>query len=126
MLTDFLKNLGLVTLPFSIYFAWTRVGHKVAASYSWHVGKFTASGIGSVTLINMKDRPLTIFEIHAVMGDVFLQIREFSPPLIIKAMKAMRIDTGPASNRRLGPEIYEWNLLHGRKAGIDIYLSNAS
>jgi hypothetical protein len=74
----------------------------------------------------MKDRPLAIFEVHAVMDDLSFQIKEFSPPLILKAMEAICVDAEPVSNRRLGVEIYDWHPLPGRKAAVDIYLSTSS
>jgi hypothetical protein len=57
MLLEFLKNAGLLSLmvlPFSLYFNWQKIGYKVAASCSWHGGTFMASGIGTITLINMR------------------------------------------------------------------------
>jgi hypothetical protein len=126
MLIEVLKYVGLVALPFTIYFAWKKIGYRVAASYSWRAGPLIASGIGSVTLINMKDRPLAIFGIHAVMDGLSFSLKEFNPPFILKAMEATTIEIPAVTKRRLGREIYHWELPAGRPAAIDIFLSTAT
>jgi hypothetical protein len=129
MLRDILNNVGLVglvTLPFTIYFFWKKLGHKVAASYSWRVGPLIASGIGTVTLINMKDRPLAILEIYAVMDNLSFKLKEFDPPLILKAMEAVSVKADIVSKRYLGREVYDWKPPAGKPADVDIFLSTAS
>jgi hypothetical protein len=129
MLREILNNVGLVglvTLPFTIYFFWKKLGHKVAASYSWRVGPLIASGIGTVTLINMKDRPLAIFEIHAEMDNLSFKLKEFDPPLILKAMEAVSVKADIVSKRTLDREVYDWKPPDGKPADVDIFLSTAS
>jgi hypothetical protein len=83
---------------------------------------FTASGIKSVTLINKKDRPLVIFEIHAEMDGLSFGLHKFEPPLILKAMEATIVEIDPVSYRYLGDQKYEWK--HPDYPGsINIYLS---
>jgi hypothetical protein len=100
--------LSLLVLPFSLYLNYKKIGHKVAASYSWRTGSFIASGIGTVTLINMKDRPLVIFDIHAVMDNLSFKLKEFNPPLILKAMEAVSVDADIVSKRYLDGKVYDW------------------
>lgn len=123
---DFLKFATIVTIPFALYIYWTKIGYKVSSSYSWRVGRFVAGGIGSVTLINMKDRPVAIFGIFAVMDGLLFKLREFDPPLILKGMEAMTVDVDQVSERRLGSNLFEWRLPVDKHAEINIYLSTAS
>lgn len=98
MLLELLKTAGLISLPFTIYFAWMKLGYRVAASYSWQMGGYTAEGIGSITLINMKDRPIAIFGAHAVMDKLSFSLKQFNPPMILKAMEAVTIEAEKVSN----------------------------
>lgn len=86
---------------------------------------FIAPGIGSVTLINKKDRPVAIFSIDAVMGNVSIGLKELNPPLILKAMEAATVEIEPVSKRHLGDDVYEWKLPRGEPAEINIYLSTS-
>jgi hypothetical protein len=74
----------------------------------------------------MKDRPLAIFEIHAVMGKLSFKIKEFNPPMILKALEATNVEADVVSTRYLQSEVYEWRFLVENTAEIDIYLSTAS
>ncbi len=124
--TDLLKSAGLISLPFTIYFAWMKIGHRVAAIYSWRVGPLIASGIGTVTLINLKDRPLAIFDIHAVMDGLSFGLKEFRPPLILKALEACTIEIDSVSERYVGPQPYDWKPKPEERDGVDIYISTFS
>jgi hypothetical protein len=126
LLIEAFNRIGLVALPFTIYFGWKRIGYRVAASYSWRSGGLVASGISNITLINMKDRPLAIFGIHAVMEGLSFSLKELNPPLILKGLEATTVEIDAVSGWRLGVEPYKWDLPQGRHANIDIYLSTAT
>lgn len=128
MLLEYLKNAGLLSLlvlPFSLYLNLKKIGYKVAASYSWRGETFTASGIGTITLINMKDSPLAIFSIHAVVEKFSINLKEFNPPLILKAMEAVNVEADTVSKRYIGNDVFEWKDSFDQKHRIDIYLSTA-
>lgn len=126
MILEYIKTLSLLTVPFAIYFAWMKIGERVAASYSWHVGTLISSGIGSVTLINLKDRPLAIFEIHAVMNGLSFHLKKFDPPIILKAMEAITVEAERPSVRYVGNDEYEWEDPVLSKTSLDIYLTTSS
>ncbi|WAS58275.1 hypothetical protein MK974_31010 [Burkholderia ambifaria] len=122
---DILRNLGLVVIPFTLYFAWTKIGFRVVVQPTWSVRRHAASGIGRLTLINMKDRSLAIFQVHAVFNGMVFPLKDFDPPLILKSYEAANVEIPEVSNYYVGNQLFEWNAgidLHK----IDIFLSTAS
>jgi hypothetical protein len=66
----------------------------------------------------MKDRPLAIFSIHAVMDNLSFHLKEFDPPLILKAMETVNVEAETVSKRYLGNDVFEWkNPWAAREAG---------
>lgn len=122
---EVLKQASLILLPFSLYFVWLKLGHKVAASYSWRVSRLTASGIGSVTLINMKDRPVPIFSVHAVMDGIVFGLREFDPPMILKPFEAIMVEANVVSEWFVGSEEYDWRPPIETADKVEIYLCSS-
>ena len=106
---DFAKIIGIIALPFSIYLNWTKIGHNVLASYTWKFDLFTASGISSVTIVNQKDRPLTILGIYAIVGDLLFTLEDFKTPLIVKGMESTTIVMESVSIYYLGSDVFTWN-----------------
>ncbi len=108
-LQEFLKLVpGLVLFPFSLYFAWKKIGNKVLASISTSHEMIVAPRISSVAIRNMRDKPLTVFEIYAVIDDdVYFQVEKFDPPIIIKPLESALIETRPYSRLNLGREIFD-------------------
>jgi hypothetical protein len=122
---DVLRNLGLVAIPFTLYFAWTKIGFQVVVQPTWSVRRHTASGISRLTLINMKDRSLAIFQTHAVFNGMVFPLKDFDPPLILKAYEAVNVEIPEVSHYYVGSQLFEWSAgidLHK----IDIFLSTAS
>lgn len=119
---EFLKLVpGLVIFPFSLYFAWKRIGNKISASISSSHEITMASRISSVVVRNMKEKPLTIFAIYAVVNnEVYFQVEKFEPPIIVRPLEAIKIDTRPYSCLSLGIEKYEPRFLPSK--GIEIYM----
>jgi len=125
-LIELVKSAGLVTLPFTLYFALMRLGYRVAATYTWGNRRLTAPGITAITLMNLKDRPVAIFEAHAVMEGKSLSLKKFDPPFILKGMEAANITIEPVSAYSLGNEPYEWkDPITNKGQRIDIYLATS-
>lgn len=125
---EFLKLVpGLAIFPFSLYFAWKKVGNKVAASISTSHETTLAPRIREVVVRNMKDKPLTVFAIYAVVNeDVYFQVEKFEPPITVKPLESVQIETRPYSRLSIGegkfepafmpPENIELYLVLARKA----------
>ncbi len=121
-LQDFLKIVpGLAIFPLSFYLAWKKLGTNVVASTTFGFDRTTASRITCVDLSNLKDRPIAIYSMHAVVNEsVTYEIDKFEPPLILKALESLRIETKPYSRLRLGIDAYEPEFYQPNR--IDIYL----
>src|SRR5208282_1879475 len=119
---EFLKLVpGIVLFPFSIYFAWKKIWNKVAASITISSELTVAPRISSVVLRNMADKPLTVFEIYAVLNnDVYFQVEQFDPPIVVKPLESIQIETKPYSRLILGSESPEPSLTPSMK--IELYL----
>jgi hypothetical protein len=127
ILLEMLHNVGLVVLPFTIYFFWKKIGQKISASYSWRSDLLVASGIGTITLINLKDRPVVIFSAHAVMDKFWFNLKRFDPPMILKPMEAVNIEADIVSKYQIDDEILEWkDPIIDKKRPITIYLSTSN
>ena len=122
---DALRYLGLLSLPFTVFLGWTKLGHRVGASFTWTSKTFQASGISAVTLFNLKDRSLAIFQVFAVTGKhLVFDLGEFDPPLILKAYEATNVKVNPVSDWTVNGEAIEWHL--SGPGEIEIYVVTAT
>lgn len=123
---EFLKIVpGLILFPFSLYFVWKKLNYKVTASITFHHQRTVAPRIGEVVLSNLKDAPLTIFAIYAVLGkDVSIQVEKFDPPIILKPLETAKIETRPYSRLVLDGQKYDPDFLSPTKIDIYLVLSN--
>lgn len=110
---EFLKIVpGLVLFPFTVYLAWKKVGVNVTASISSRHERAVASRISEVVLINLKDKPITVFGIYAVCNEkIYWEIDRYDPPIVLKSLESTRIETKPYSTLRLGAEKYNPDFL---------------
>jgi len=123
---EWLKIVGTLTIPVTLYLAWMKLGYRVGATYTWGFSSLSAQGISAITLMNLKDRPVAIFEAHAVMDDKSLSLKKFDPPFILKGLEAASIPIEPASSYSLENEIFEWKApILENGACIDIYLATS-
>jgi hypothetical protein len=112
---------GLVIFPLSFYLAWKKLGIKVAASFTVQYQRTTAKRISEVVLVNLKDKPVTVFAIYAVIDqDISWEIDKFDPPIILKPLESSRIETEPYSELYLGADKFEPNFISPSK--IDIFI----
>lgn len=125
-LFEIIKSMSLVAVPITMYLAWTKIGRKVAAYSSWGMNRTSAPGIDSVTLMNLKDKSLVVFAIHATVDDLSIPLREFKPPLILKGMEAIRVEIDPVSEYVVGGDNFEFDFLVTRDLKFNIYIDTIS
>ena len=121
---EFLKIVpGIVIFPISFYLAWKKLGTKVAASFSVQFNRTTAKRISEVVLVNLKDKPITVFAIYAVLDqDISWEIDRLDPPIILKPLESSRIETHPYSELYLETEKFEPDFVSPK---IDIYIATS-
>ena len=112
---------GVVLVGFSLYFAYQKILNKVLVTYSIVSAGVTETRISEISLINKKNKPLTIFSIQAVINkDVIIEVESFKPAIILKPLESMHIDTSPFSSLRMGTDHYKAEYM--RPNLVDIYL----
>lgn len=125
LVLEILKYAGLVALPFTIYFAVTKIGTKIDVMITWTSNQTCASGIGSMVLINRKDRHVVVFSAFAIYDEVIVPISEFRPPIILKALEAIKFDVEPVSRRTVGAEKFNWMMSDRQNNRRTIHLSTS-
>jgi hypothetical protein len=119
---EFLKILpGLAIFPFTFYLAWKKIGYLVTGSITTTHQRTSAPRISNLVLVNHKDRPIPIYALQAVVsGRKTFTIEEFNPPLILKPLESISIDTQPYSSLDFsdGP----WKPALSLEDKIDIFL----
>ena len=118
---EFLKVVpGLVVFPFTLYLAWKKLGVKVTASITTRHERTVAPRISEVVLMNLKDKPVTVFAIYAVSDDhIYWEIDKFDPPIVLKSLESTRIETRPYSALWLETGDFKPDFLTNK---IDIFL----
>lgn len=108
-LSEILKILpGFALFPFSIYLAWKKFGFNVAAHFSVGGSNLNARRLDDIVLTNHKDRPVTIFSIHASNEKSMItwEVEKFSPPIILKPYETVSIKTSEYSAMYLNGQKY--------------------
>ena len=97
---EFLKILpGLAIFPLTFYLAWKKIGYRVTGSITSTLQRTSAPRISHIVLVNHKDRPIPVYAVQAVIaGKKTFTIEEFDPPLILKALESITIETTPYSS----------------------------
>lgn len=96
---------------------------KIGAHYDWTCYNGLAEGIGNVTILNMKDKPLIIFEMYALDRGVIINLKKFNPPLIVKGLESISIPIRPVSARYVNNQSFIWELPAGEPTNFDIIVS---
>lgn len=113
-LGELLKLLGAAAVPFSLYLALKKIGHRALASYSIQFDKFTASRIDNIVITNCKDKPLIVHAIYAdIEAHALLTVKSFQPPLIIKALESAVIACNPVSSYQINGQPYKFSFQSG-------------
>lgn len=112
---------GIFLAGFSFYFAYQKIGNKLLVSYSIECGRIVEERIGTLELINEKNKPASIFSIHAVINqDVVVELDCFNVPLILKPLESLQIKTPRFSSMYLDSERYKADFKKPNK--IEIYV----
>lgn len=106
---EILKILpGALLFPFSIYFAWKKIGNRVGVSFSSGRDGFSATRITSIIFTNKKDKPLPIFSAFLLIHkDTVVPVETFDPPIVLKGLEVMQVTTTPFSSYYLGSDQFE-------------------
>lgn len=125
-LQEFLKLVpGMAIFPLSFYLAWKKIGTSVSCSVSYGTSRVSANQFKDIVLANNKDKPVTIFEIQAVMdNDISFSIDKFNPPIVLKSLEMISISAKPYSSLIIGEEQWEPEPFFSGK--LDIYLSTSA
>jgi len=123
-LQDFLKIVpGLAIFPLTFYLGWKKIGRKISCSFSVGGDRVSTERITSVVLTNYKDSPVTIFEVNAVCeNDISFSIEKLDPPVILKALESVVIETKPYSNLTVSHDKYTPELVFGK---IQVYVASS-
>ena len=90
---------GVVLGGFSLYFAHQKIGNRVLVTYSINSSIFTENRITNITLINKKNKPVTVFSIQVVINeDIVIEVEKFQPAIIIRPLEHAYIETTPFSS----------------------------
>jgi len=112
---------GIVLGAFSIYFAYQKIGNKVLVSYATSFSRINENRISELELINEKNKPISIFSIHAVINqDIVVELDKFDTPLILKPLESIQLSTPAFSALYVGNERYKAE--YNRPNKLDIYL----
>jgi hypothetical protein len=124
-LQEFLKLVpGIAIFPLSFYLAWKKIGTSVSCSMSYSSSRISANQITNIVLANEKDKPITIFEIQAVMdNDISFSVDKFDPPIVLKSLETITISAKPYSELYIGDQQWEPDALSFGFGKIDLYLS---
>lgn len=86
----FLKVLpGLAMFPLSYILAMRKFGHSAEVTFSISKGIFTTTYINWLLVRNLKDKPLEIQAILAVINkDIRIELMKQKPPLVVKSLES--------------------------------------
>lgn len=99
---------GILLFPFSIYFAWKKIGTSIGVSFSVGASGFSATRVDSIVFTNKKDKPLPIFSAFLLINkDIVVPIETFEPPLVLKGLEVTQVTTKPFSTYYLGSEQFD-------------------
>jgi len=119
---EFLKLVpGLVIFPFTLYLAWKKLGVKVTASITTRHERAVAPRISDVVLMNLKDKPVTVFAVYAVIDDdIYWELEKFDPPIVLKSLESTRVEMPPYSELWIDSGKFEPDFIKGK---IDVFLA---
>ncbi|MGH2420774.1 hypothetical protein EJ576_05490 [Pseudomonas sp. C 49-2] len=121
---EFLKIApGLILLPLTGYLAWKKINNKILVSFSTYHSRTSATRIGNVVFSNLKDKPVPIFSVYAIIDrHISIKVEEFNPPIILKGLESLSIETSPVSNYYIGADEYEPSFMSPQK--IELYVTS--
>ncbi len=116
-----LPILTVISIIFSILFAYRKIGQEVFVNYSVVGEGFSSTRISNIVLQNEKDKPVCIYTIYAVFPNKqWLILDKYNPPKVLKPLEAIGLRTPEYSY--LTPKIN----LSSHIMDVDIYLKTIS
>lgn len=110
--------IGILTAILS----WRKILDKVAVSYTIHHHRLSASRIDHLSIFNLKDKPIVIYGIYAILDkSLVIPIEKFETPIIIGGLETKLIRTTPFSFMTMGGTIYDTTQITNHL--IEIYIS---
>jgi hypothetical protein len=118
-----LRNLAAIAgVLIALKAANSKWGNK--AVYFATIGASSTSPmrIVSLSIANLKDKPLVIYKINVLLKDIgYYELEKFDPPLVIKGLEATSITTTPYTSLAIQP-----NPFNNLKVKLDIILTTES
>ncbi|WP_422768388.1 hypothetical protein [Pseudomonas fulva] len=106
---------GTLLLPFSLYLIWKKIGTSASASIQIKHDRLSGSRVSSITIQNIKDKPLVIRNIYLMIDkDHYLTLKKFDTPMIIKGLEIANIVPDEVSSYHIGGDEIE-DLFSGRR-----------
>jgi hypothetical protein len=113
---------GIILLPLTFFLGWKKIGNKIHVSFSFTYERISASRLTNIVITNQKDKPATVHEIYALIDRHFvLPVQKLSPPVVIKGLETLALNTDPVSRYYLGEEEYDFDPQPGQI--LEIYLT---
>lgn len=104
---QFRPILATLAALFALFFYFKKIGNKVNVTYSVISQANSYTRISDLIFQNKKDKPVSIYRIVAVLDkSYYLEIKECSPPLILKPYESISVETDPFSNLSINGDRY--------------------
>lgn len=106
--SELIKVVALISVPFTVYLGFKKLGNKALISYSISSNRHTATRLSEIVITNCKDKPLVIHALYVVEGkEIMLPIREFSPPLVVKGLESCLVENSDVSGYYVKDDPFE-------------------
>lgn len=118
-----LRNVAAIAgVLITLKAASTKWGNKAVYFATMGADLSSPMRITSISIANLKDKPLIIYNINVLLKDLgYYELERFDPPLVIKGLEATSITTTPYTELTLKPNPFD-NL----KQKLDIILTTES
>ncbi|UVL73886.1 hypothetical protein [Pseudomonas protegens] len=118
-----LRNLAAIAgVLITLKAASSKWGNKAVYFASLGASLTSPFRITSISIANLKDKPLIIYRINVLLKNIgFYELEKFDPPLVIKGLEATSITTTPYTNLSIQP-----NPFNDLKVDFDIILTTES
>lgn len=121
-----LKLIAIISSVFAIYFSYMKISNKVMISYVMRSEILKETHFEKIIVCNKRDKVLIVSSLFVKFGDDYHKLKNFHPPLILKAYEAIEVVPDEYSYliHRLTGEKYQFTLtgdyefileLHGGK-----------
>lgn len=104
-LNDVRSLAAILAAVFAVRAGVNKIGHKAIYQATITHSKNRVSQISNLTIANLKDKPLVVYEVvlHFKDAGSYIILKTFSPPLVIKNFEATSITPEPYSSISIDP-----------------------